>query len=210
MFNFKFEGLSQEELQELANDIYNFCQWFKTTFDMDIYLAYGQLLGAYRDKTLFMTYDHDIDLAYISKQHKKELVAKETNRIYSVLNSKGLLKENFYRGLVHVWIPPKKKYWIDLWTSWTYYCRFYSSRKIIGHILAESVLPLKNIEVNNHKFNIPNNPEVYLRFIYGKTWQKPRNMSKKRMHKIGAEPKKKFFRHVFGEKNESKRSPFKN
>jgi phosphorylcholine metabolism protein LicD len=71
---------TKEEKQIIANELKRFCDFCYQTLGYKIYLVYGTLLGAMREKS-FILHDYDIDIAYQSKYRTlKEIKEEYDNR----------------------------------------------------------------------------------------------------------------------------------
>lgn len=127
-----------------------------------IYLVYGTLLGAIREKD-FIPHDTDIDIAYLSSCNTKEKVYKEREQLIKQLDSLQLLRQYKTGGI-------KIKYGIskfDMWTSWVigndYYLLPY---RFIVMCSKELIFPLKKIKFRNEEFFVPLQSEKLLNIFY--------------------------------------------
>jgi hypothetical protein len=144
--------------------------FFKHEFDLDLYLIFGTLLGAIREKD-FILHDYDVDLAYVSKFASKKEVAKEFINICNVLKNNKLLI--YQKKITHLHcksISGKMKF--DIWTSYKLSnCKLYLA-PINFFIKTNYILPLKHLKFRNKYFNSPNQPNELMDVLY-KNWQTP-------------------------------------
>jgi phosphorylcholine metabolism protein LicD len=143
--------------------------FFKNTFNLDLYLIYGTLLGAVRDKD-FIPFDTDIDLAYFSKCNNSFLMRKEFLHICDVLKDKNLFKRA--RGYKHIDCGAiSDKFYFDIWSSYIENNVFYLApfKQVFK---SDTFIPLKEINFKGTLFKIPNNPEIFLEAFY-KSWKTP-------------------------------------
>jgi hypothetical protein len=175
--NYDFANYTEERKDELVKGIIFMQDFFKKEFDLNLYVDFGTLLGAIRDKD-FIPYDTDIDMTYLSKYSVKEDINKRADHIYSVIEKNGLLLYDFrkrtvnpHSGQVHVSLPQFNMI-VDITTGWIdpygdYYVFPYGK---IGK--REDVLPIKKVAFRKELVNVPNNSEKLLEFLYN-DWRKP-------------------------------------
>lgn len=134
---------------------------------MPIYLIYGTLLGAIREKD-FIKHDSDIDVAYLSKYRSIEKVMQERQNLKNYFIKHSLLRTTRNtQGLKVRYLNTN----LDVWTSWI--------DNNVVHILPlfhiykkKDVFPLKELQFRTDKFSIPNQSEKLLNTIYV-TWKEP-------------------------------------
>jgi len=161
-----FAGLSHPQntlnntLIKILNDLneYQFEDWF---------IGYGTLLGIIRDNNCIDD-DDDIDII-ISKDESYKLhnLIKDKGYKYDITRNKTMKFENFTRIIINDDLAP-----VD----------FYIATKEINNLndtweslIWTNVFPLTKIKwKNNSILNIPNDYEIKLERIYGKTWKKPK------------------------------------
>lgn len=156
------------------------------------FLIYGTLLGAVREKGL-IGHDNDIDIAYMSKYTNPKEIIEEAVEIYRKLAKKGQLLRWFdidyeaqedsnkilsASGQAHITVDG---YIFDLFTTW---------QDNDGNLwlfefgkVGKGFLPLKKGELHGIDFNIPNNSEKLLEFLYG-DWKTPRKEKPNLQRKI--------------------------
>ena len=66
-----FSNRSEKYKLLLSKEMSNICNFFKKELNLEVYLIFGTLLGAIREKD-FINHDYDVDLAYISNNKSKK------------------------------------------------------------------------------------------------------------------------------------------
>lgn len=147
--------------------IKNIQEYFLDNFNVTVYLMYGTLLGAIREKS-FLIKDDDIDLAYLSQKSDVDGVKLEHIQICRKLEEDGLLIKNFnYKGQLHIY-DPKKEMLVDLWTSWVGTKRDYNLVPLVNGFFHESsVIPFSEATLCDQKFTTPAKSDVLLDNFYG-------------------------------------------
>ena len=144
---------------------------FKTKVKKSLFVFYGGLLGFARDGGI-ISHDCDLDLAYFSEETDPDLVRMEFLSIAEVFAAEfeGAIsfseyKINFIKERLSV-----TPVWIN--SSGEFSCTF-AYVKDVFRVVKEDILPLKEIEYEGYKLNLPANPENIVKYIYGKGWKYP-------------------------------------
>jgi hypothetical protein len=165
-----FSERSENYKSLLSKEMYDITLFFKQKLNLNLYLIYGTLLGAIREKD-FINHDYDVDFAYISNYNQKKFVIKEYVNICEILDKNNLLIKRKGVGQLHCKsLENKMKF--DIWTSYQV-----SNSKIdlspIDFLIPSSIiLPLKTIEFRTFNFNAPNQPNELMNLLY-KDWKTP-------------------------------------
>jgi len=138
---------------------------------LPIYLIYGTLLGALREKD-FIAHDTDIDIAYLSSCKNKEDVRIERQELIKYFTEHNMMRSNLPT------IGIKTKYgasedMFDLWASWIEEDKYYLIPQING-LNKEILLPFKTLNFKGTNFLIPNKSEELLDIVYF-DWKTPIN-----------------------------------
>jgi len=154
----------------LTKEMSDIILFFKKEFNLEIYLIFGTLLGAIREKD-FIAHDTDIDLGYLSKFTSKEEVNKEFDFICESLKNKNLLKRR--RGYKHFdCISLNKKFYFDIWVSYINITKNFCLAPFKFSFQENDFLPFRVISFKNKNFYIPKNSEFVLNKLY-KNWATP-------------------------------------
>jgi len=159
-----------EQVYNLLEDMKSTELYFKNKLHLDIYLIYGTLLGALREKD-FILHDNDVDLAYISKCFTKEAVKKEFEDLCQTLDKEKLLAKVCGFGHLHIWSPNLRSK-LDFWTSAIIENQYYLVPTLNNEVQDKDCIPLTTIEFKGISFNIPKNSVKILNILY-KNWQTP-------------------------------------
>lgn len=161
-----FKDDSETTKNKYLSDLKEFVLWMKQKYNLSIYLIYGTLLGAIRDKD-FIAHDTDIDIAYLSNLTDEKELIQERKMLIKSLNSHKMLRTMKTRGIKIVFNESK----FDMWTSYIIQEKVYL--KPFGYVCdKKTLLPLQDLKFRNEVFLIPNNSRELLDKIYV-TWQKP-------------------------------------
>ena len=143
---------------------------FRSLFGYDLYIAYGTLLGAVREKN-FIAGDDDFDTAYLSKHEKADDVKKEMVHIIKTLIASGeRIRVGQRRNLFH-W-RGRNKVELDIFPSWlrgeNYYLSF-----AVGSPAAEAVRAgFESRQFRDRDVLMPVRAEDVLTATYGQ-WREP-------------------------------------
>ena len=172
--------------QELITDYLQSLKELETILsekDYPMFLNGGTLLGAAQQKT-FLLHDDDIDISTICKATNQSEANREiTNIIIPYLISKGYKCStiNWSEWRNGVYVPKKMfgqyhiqkgKIELDLWLGFFEQNKFYQSICFYGEFDKSDILPLKTLTLANKTFNVPNNYDKYLTFLYH-DWKSP-------------------------------------
>jgi phosphorylcholine metabolism protein LicD len=162
-----FSTLSTEEKDKYLRDLKELEQYLINKCNLSIYLTYGTLLGAIREKD-FIPHDNDIDLAYLSFFNTQEEVYKERVELMNNLDLSSLIYRKETIGIKIEFNNNK----FDLWTSWIDKDNCYNILPYIKIGTKEMITPLKSYEFKGQMFFIPNNSKEWLNVFY-RNWEQP-------------------------------------
>lgn len=168
-YEYESEHLDIHELPEIkkedAREVLFKTQDIFKTFGIDIYLAFGTLLGAVRDKD-FIDGDLDVD-CFVKDEEKlfKNLSNIETQGLKLIRAANYIYSFRYHNN---------PKCYIDVYIC----CPTYTIWRIYCYRLVSSMVPKKylqdgKIEFLGREFLCPKNPENILKFWYTDTWNIP-------------------------------------
>ena len=177
-FNYEYEHLIEDNLPELnKQDALNLLlkvQRCAKEHGIDIFLAFGTLLGAVRDKD-FIKGDKDTD-TYVKDEEAffKILPYLKENGIELVRYIKNIefsFRDKEHPGVFIDVFVLKKAY-----SVWGLYCY-----ELGGFVIPKKYLKYDDeIDLLGHIFKVPQNPVLLLEFWYGDTWNIPISKSVKK------------------------------
>ncbi|MFA5048531.1 MAG: LicD family protein [Patescibacteria group bacterium] len=154
--------------KEYSDELLTIQDYFKKRLNVDMYLIYGTLLGAFRQQT-FLKHDNDIDISYLSNYTNRIDVQKELLEFHKIWKQDGILIKTFESiGQTHI-LSPDKKIIVDVWSSWIENDKYYLINSINGYFHKDILLPFKTVKLEHNSFLIPNQTIPLLQYDYG-TW----------------------------------------
>ncbi len=168
-FEFEEEVLECENLPEISQDdakeILFKTQDVFSQVGVEVYLAYGTLLGAVRDQAIIPG-DLDVDV-YIKDemkmfQHLQKIEECGLKLIRALNNTYSFRLNNTPNCFIDVYIMKPTM------TVWGLYCYNLEIMMVPKKYLQDG-----EMEFLGRQFKCPRNPENILRFWYGDTWNKP-------------------------------------
>lgn len=170
MSKIPFSQMSEDNKISLIQEMKAIELFFKKIFNLELYLIFGTLLGAIREKD-FIPHDYDVDLAYISKFNTLDESIIEFKSLCDILIEKKLfIKSKGFRQIHCASLNRKFKF--DIWRSYKNINSQMCLAPINFKIDSNIILPLKSYSFYNTLFNVPNNPEELMNLLY-KNWQTP-------------------------------------
>ncbi len=146
---------------------------FKKVMDYNkipFFLAFGTLLGAIREND-FIDYDEDVDIIILDEYRDNFLsILFEFQKI-------DLKVCRYERDLLSL---IRDNEYIDIY----FFKKKFGERRVCNYISIPNYFLKKNVTISflNTKFSIPQNPEKFLNYVYGKDWRIPKkNFHKKKM-----------------------------
>lgn len=160
-------SLTEEQKSKYTSDLKELELYFKIEFNLTIYLMYGTLLGAIRDRD-YISHDTDIDLGYLSSYNNEKDVCTERKLIINKLESDKILRCRETSGI-------KVKFNgsdFDIWTSWINAEGKYLIVPLSDLGSKEVILPFKTLSFRGLDFSVPQKSEELLSKIYV-DWKTP-------------------------------------
>lgn len=178
----KFEDLTDGKKNKILGDLK---QFESVMSDYDIYLQFGSLLGAIRERNLIGG-DYDIDVCYMSHFHTMPEIVQEAKDLKVRLHKLGILDKHFDKSMQGV--PPEQEVEpfgqfhvnggsmiIDLFTSWIDENGDYWTCQWGNFGKADQFFPLSEGKLCDFTFKVPQNSELILARLYGEDWRTPRS-----------------------------------
>ena len=166
----EIEDITYETISPISNseakELLELTQRLFTRKGLKFSLVFGTLLGAVRDKSV-ITGDEDVDVFVESED--------ELRSILPFLQQNGLCLCRIYDHKLYSFRASGGKFFIDIYIKrpisgfWGYwYCY------LCGHILPKRLISrFSPIAFLGGTYLVPNNPERFLEFWYGKSWRVP-------------------------------------
>ncbi len=168
-----FDNKSEDHKRLLLEGAAELSAIFKDRFGLDLFVAYGVLLGFTRSGD-FIGYDDDLDLAYISPLQSKEAIYRQSVEIVETLIALGYqLKLSTY-GQYKVfkrWRRHRLKF--EIFVGWTEAERAFLYFAIDKGVDASAFLPVGQGDFHGVRLPVPADPERVCEAIYGPGWRTP-------------------------------------
>ena len=144
---------------------------FEKKFTKSLFLFYGGLLGFARDGGI-IAHDCDLDLAYFSEETDPDKVRAEFYGISETLAAE-------YGGEIYfsdnkINFTKMKQSITPVWLNkdGEFSCTF-AYVKDFFEVVKDDIIPVREIEYEGYKLNLPANPENIVKYIYGRGWKYP-------------------------------------
>lgn len=159
------QTFNTEAARRLLFDFHEVCAIEQATF----FLAFGTLLGAYRDHDI-IPYDTDIDVFMAGKSNHDKLIKLIESGAFSKKNifvsrpprNWSFIRDGMYLDVYPLLFDSK----LNLWSGQI------STGAPINHVGADQ-FPLKKIHLLGRYFHIPNDSDKFLKERYGENWKTP-------------------------------------
>lgn len=142
--------------------------YFSRTFGYDVWVAYGTLLGLWRDGDL-IPYDDDFDAIYVSQSDTPEAMAEERRRILNRMRADGLPAKIGESGVLKV----GERKLLDLAPGYWHGGCLVVQAFTIQDISPEQIEPLRKMQFEGTELLLPNDPTAFLAREYGENWDTP-------------------------------------
>ena len=144
---------------------------FEDKTGKQLFVFYGGLLGFARDGGI-IAHDCDLDLAYFSEETDPYIVREEFFRIGETLAAEFKKDISFSDNKIN--FTKLKQSVTPVWinSNGEFSCTFAYVKDCFS-VVKEDILPLREIEYEGYKLNLPANPENIVRYIYGRGWKYP-------------------------------------
>ena len=153
--------LTEEQKNKYTSDLKELELYFKREFNFPIYLMYGTLLGAIRDKD-YIPHDTDVDVGYLSSFNKEEDVLAERLELINKLEDNKILRWRKTSGIKIKFNDND----FDVWTSWINENNKYTIIPLSDLGEKDVIVPFKTITFRGIEFSVPQKSEELLDKIY--------------------------------------------
>ena len=141
---------------------------------VDVFLAYGTLLGAVRNGHL-IGHDSDADLGYLSVHEHPVDVIRESFRLQRALSEAGYRVSRYSGGAFKVDVHESdgSVRGLDVFGGFLMGGRLHLMGEIRTRFERDWVLPLGTVTLEGHEFPAPADTDRFLRATYGAQWRTP-------------------------------------
>lgn len=142
--------------------------------DVDIFLAYGTLLGAVRNGRL-IGHDSDADLGYVSRHEHPVDVNRESFRLQRALVERGYPVTRYSGSAFKVDVRESdgSVRGLDVFGGFMMGGRLHLMGEIRTPFKREWVTPLSEVTLEGHTFAAPADTDRFLAATYGRSWRVP-------------------------------------
>jgi SAM-dependent methyltransferase len=168
-----FDEKTDQHKQVLIEEAAVLCELFRTRFGLDLFVAYGVLLGFTRAGD-FIGHDDDFDLAYISPLKTKDEVCRQSVEIVEALIAEGWhVRLSSYGQYKIIKRARRERLKFEIFVGWTEGDRSYLYFGIDKGIEASAFLPVGRRDFHGVSLPVPADPERVNEAIYGAGWRTP-------------------------------------
>jgi len=166
----QMQGDSRGELVAVARKLSDAL----TDLGVDVYLAYGCLLGAVRTGHL-IGHDSDVDLAFLSKYEHPFDIIREARWIEEKVREMGFEVIRLSAVNFKVWapLPNGKRAGIDVFGSFYVGDTFHITGNLRGDLPRAALKPFGEATLEGITFPAPAELDTFLSFTYGPGWRVP-------------------------------------
>jgi len=168
-----FDNKSEDYKRLLLEGAAELSAIFKDRFGLDLFVAYGVLLGFTRAGD-FIGHDDDLDLAYISPLTSKQAIYRQSVEIVEALLALGYQVKLTSYGQYKVfkrWRRERLKF--EIFVGWTEADQAFLYFAIDKGIEAQAFLPVARRDFHGVSLPVPADPERVCEAIYGPDWRTP-------------------------------------
>ena len=168
-----FSSYSPEERQDLLRGAAELIDRINEELGITCFISYGALLGAVRSGAL-IGHDFDIDAVFMPASSRKEDVAATVEQLSVFLQKNGFTVNSESNGQLKADRREDGRHLpIEFFAGWIEGDQFFQYFAIRGAPIADSVLPLGSIAIEDVVFRAPRVPETVVATIYGPNWRIP-------------------------------------
>jgi SAM-dependent methyltransferase len=168
-----FDNKSEHHKQQLIEGAAELCAIFRDRFGLDLFVAYGVLLGFTRAGD-FIGHDDDFDLAYISPLKTKAEIYRQSVEIVEALIGLGYqVRLTSYGQYKLIKRAKRERLKFEIFVGWTEEDRTYLYFGIDKGVDPSAFLPIGQRDFHGVSLPIPNDPARVNAAIYGPGWREP-------------------------------------